>query len=61
LHVGIPNLEQETVAHRTSQNAQGEPEVKINPAISITVHLKAGDGTLINQTVHATINSLPKR
>ncbi|MDA7614546.1 c-type cytochrome [Verrucomicrobiales bacterium] len=61
LHVGIPNLEQETVAHRTSQNAQGEPEVEINPAISITVHLKAGDGTLINQTIHATINSLPKR
>jgi len=59
LHVEITKIAQETVAHRTSQNAKGETEVKINPAISLTVHLSAADGTLINQTVHATINSLP--
>lgn len=60
LHVGIRGLEQETLVHRTSQNAKGVTEVKINPAISLTVQLKAANGTPINQTVHATINSLPE-
>ena len=60
LHVAIPDLEQDTVANRSSLNARGGAEVKIHPAISLTVHLKAADATLINQTVHATINSLPE-
>ena len=53
--VEIPNLEKERLAHRTAPDGS----VRIHPAISLTVKLEAADGARLEQTVHATINSLP--
>ena len=55
LHVEIQNLEKEKLENRT--NKDGSFHVK--PAISITFDLNAKDGSPIQQTLHATINSLP--
>ena len=60
LHVELPGIEREQLAHRTRRDDAGKVvSVKVNPAISLTVTLRAADGTAIEQTLHATINSLP--
>lgn len=59
IEVGIPGIELETLDHRTKQDVGGQTTVRVNPAISLKVKFRAADGTPIEQTVHATINSLP--
>lgn len=52
----IEDIEKETLDYRTNEN---DGSYRINPAISLSYTLKAKSGTTIEQTVHATINSLP--
>lgn len=56
IHVEIVDIEKEKLENRT--NEDGSYNVK--PAISITFDLNAKDGASIQQTLHATINSLPQ-
>ena len=57
IEIEIPGIEKEGVANRTDKKSGS---VRVNPPISITVKLRAKDGTPIEQTIHATINSLPQ-
>ena len=60
IEVEIPEIGEETVEHRTNIDPKtGAKQVQVNPAISLKLQLNATDGTAIQQTVHATINSLP--
>lgn len=60
IEIEIPGIEKETLEHRTTTDPQtGGVSVSVNPAISLSIKLKAADGTAIEQTIHATINSLP--
>ena len=56
VHLEINDIEKETLEYRTNEK---DGSFRINPAISLSYRLKASDGTPIEQTVHATINSLP--
>ena len=60
IEVTIPNIENEVINKRTTTNPQtGAVTVAINPAISLSLKLIAADGTKIEETIHATINTLP--
>ncbi len=60
IDITVPGIEEETVEHRTTTDKKtGAISVKVNPAYTINVHLKAADGTPVEQTVFATINALP--
>ena len=60
IELTIPGISEETLDHRTKRDTTtGKTIVNVHPAISLTVKLTAADGTPIEQTVHATINSLP--
>ena len=56
VEIEVPEIGQEIVARRTDARTGS---VRVNPAISLSFKLRARDGTPIEQTVHATINSLP--
>jgi mono/diheme cytochrome c family protein len=61
MEVTIPGIEKEALEQRTTVDKKtGAVSVKVNPAISVHLRLKARDGTAIKQTVWATINSLPE-
>ena len=60
VEITIPGIENEVLEKRTTVDKKtGAVSVKVNPAYTINVDLKAADGTLIGQTVFATINALP--
>ena len=54
--VEIPDIGKEDLAQRTNN----EGIVSVNPPISLTWSLRSKDGTPIEQTIHATVNSVPK-
>ena len=56
IHVEIVDFEKEKLENRTNQDGS----YNVKPAISLTFDVKTKDGASIQQTVHATINSLPK-
>ena len=56
LELTLAGIGEETLEHRTGEDGT----VRIRPAISLTAKLRAADGTALEQTVHATINALPK-
>jgi hypothetical protein len=61
IEIIIPGIENESVERRTHTDEKtGVVSVSIHPAISVNMQLKAADGSDINQTVHATVNSLPR-
>ena len=61
IDVSIPNIENEVLHRRTTTDPKtGTIIVTVNPAISLSLKLKAADGTDIEETIHATINSLPE-
>ena len=55
VEVDIPDIGKEALANRTDEKGI----VTVNPPISLTFTLKSKDGTAIEQTIHATINSVP--
>ena len=55
--IEVPNIADELLEHRTDPKTGA---VRVNPAISLTFKLQFADGFAIEQTIHATINSLPK-
>lgn len=60
VEIEIPGIAKEAVEHRTKTDPKtGVVSVSVNPAISLKLKIKAADGTAIEQTIHATINSLP--
>ncbi len=60
IDITIPNMAQETLAKRTTIDPKtGAKTVTVHPAISLSMNIKAADGTAIEETIHATINSLP--
>lgn len=60
LTVDVPGIEAERVERRTSKDPEtGATIVEVRMPFVFTVNLKAVDGTAIQQTVFATINSLP--
>jgi hypothetical protein len=60
LEIALPSIGEERVALRTTTNAKtGEVVVDIRTPITLTVSVKAADGTPIEQTLYATINSVP--
>ena len=56
VEIEIPDIGMEVVERRTDKKTGS---VRVNPAISLRFSLLAEDGTPLEQTVHATINSLP--
>ena len=54
--VEVQDIEKEKLENRTNQDGS----YNVKPAISLTFDLKTKDGMPIQQTLHATINSLPK-
>lgn len=60
VEIALPGIDEERVERRTTRNATtGEAAVEIKMPIALAVRLKATDGAAIEQTVYATINSLP--
>ena len=55
--IEIPGIEKEDLTKRTDQKGI----VTINPPISLTFSLMSKDGTPVEQTVHATIISVPAK
>ncbi len=61
VEIAVPAIDEERVEHRTTRDPKtGEPAVEIRSPIAFTVKLKARDGATIDQTIYATINSLPQ-
>ena len=60
LDIALPQIDEERVVHRTTKDAKtGETVVDILMPLVFAVKLKATDGASIDQTIYATINSLP--
>ena len=53
--IEIPGIEKEDLTKRTDEKGI----VTVNPPISLTFTLKSKDGTPVEQTIHATVNSVP--
>ena len=55
--IEIPGIDKEDLTKRTDEKGI----VTVNPPISLNFTLKSKDGTPIEQTIHATINSVPAK
>lgn len=53
--VDIPGIDKEDLKHRTNKDGV----VSINAPISVTWKIRSKDGTPVEQTIHATVNSVP--
>lgn len=60
LDIALPQIDEERAERRTTKDAKtGETIVDIRMPLVFAVKLKATDGATIDQTIYATINSLP--
>jgi len=60
IEVELPEIGGEVVAQRSGTDAKtGDTIVEVRGAIRVNVKLRAADGAAIDQTVYATVNSLP--
>ena len=55
VYIEIPGIDKEDLTKRTNEKGI----VTVNPPISLNFTLKSKDGTPVEQTIHATINSVP--
>ncbi|SVA04400.1 uncharacterized protein METZ01_LOCUS57254, partial [marine metagenome] len=55
ISIEVPGIDKEDLAHRTDEKGI----VTVNPPISLSFTLKSKDGTPVEQTIHATVNSVP--
>ncbi len=60
IQIALPEIEKETVGERSRNDEKtGRTLIDILAPLRITVQVKAADGSEIDQSVYATINSLP--
>ena len=56
IEINIPDIEKESLLNRTDENGN----ISVNAPICLEYKLKSKNGSTIEQTIYATINSLPE-
>ena len=56
IEINIPDIEKESLLNRTDDNGN----ISVNAPICLEYKLKSKNGSTIEQTIYATINSLPE-